>query len=148
MSTQAPQKRLYRSRDVRILAGVCGGLGKYLGVDPTIVRLLWILLILVSAGVGIILYIVAAIIIPEEPAEAPSEKVGEGAPPPTPVSNETSKLGEVILLVGAVLAFTGFLLAGDVLASFTLIKPLIGAGLLVLGILTILAGIILLALKH
>ena len=63
-----PQKirKLYRSRKDRIICGVCGGLGEYLGVDPTIVRLLWILFSL-AYGAGIIAYILACIVIPEKP---------------------------------------------------------------------------------
>ncbi len=60
------EKRLYRSRDDRVIAGVCSGLGKYLDVDPVIIRLIWAATILL-AGAGIFLYIVAWIIIPEEP---------------------------------------------------------------------------------
>ena len=59
-------KRLYRSRKDRILCGVCGGIGEYLGVDPTIVRLLWILFSL-AYGAGILAYILACIVIPEKP---------------------------------------------------------------------------------
>jgi len=59
-------KRLYRSRKNRMLCGVCGGLGEYLGVDPTIVRLLWILFSL-AYGAGILAYILACIVIPEKP---------------------------------------------------------------------------------
>ncbi|RLE62902.1 MAG: PspC domain-containing protein [Thermoprotei archaeon] len=61
-------RRLYRSKKDRMIAGVCGGIAEYLGIDPTIVRLLWILLCLIN-GIGILLYILAAIIIPEEPRE-------------------------------------------------------------------------------
>lgn len=60
------EKRLYRSRDDRVLAGVCSGLGKYLDVDPVIIRLIWAATILL-AGAGFFLYIIAWIIIPEEP---------------------------------------------------------------------------------
>ncbi len=60
-------KRLYRSRSDRMLGGVSGGLGEYLNVDPTVIRLLWVLFALLSGGVGILAYIVAWIIIPEEP---------------------------------------------------------------------------------
>jgi phage shock protein C len=49
-----------------MLFGVAGGMGQYLGVDPVLVRLVWVLLFL-AAGTGILLYIIAAIIIPEEP---------------------------------------------------------------------------------
>ena len=57
------QKRLYKSEDNRILCGVCGGVGEYLGVDPTLVRLVWVLITL-AAGAGLLLYIIAAIIMP------------------------------------------------------------------------------------
>ena len=49
-----------------MLCGVCGGLGEYLGIDPTVVRLLVVLLSLSSVGMGVIIYFVAAFIIPEE----------------------------------------------------------------------------------
>ena len=58
-------KKLYRSKRNRIIFGVCGGIGEYLDVDPTLVRLLWVLLSL--HGIGIIAYVIAWIIIPEEP---------------------------------------------------------------------------------
>ena len=59
-------KKLYRSRKNKMLCGVCGGLGEYLGLDPTVVRLLVVLLSLSSVGMGVIVYFVAAFIIPEE----------------------------------------------------------------------------------
>lgn len=59
------EKRLYRSKTNRTIAGVCGGIGEYFGIDPTIVRLLWVGFSL-AGGVGIIFYIAALIIIPEE----------------------------------------------------------------------------------
>lgn len=59
-------KRLYRSKTNKIIAGVCGGIAEYLNIDPTIVRLLWLLLSL-SGGAGVVAYIIAWAIIPEEP---------------------------------------------------------------------------------
>jgi phage shock protein C len=59
-------KRLYRSDDERIIAGVCGGIGEYFDIDPTIIRLLWVVFIL-AGGSGIIAYILAWIIVPERP---------------------------------------------------------------------------------
>jgi phage shock protein C len=60
--------KLYRSKKNRIIAGVCGGIGEYFTVDPTIIRLLWLLISIVSAGAGgVVAYIIAWIIIPEEP---------------------------------------------------------------------------------
>ncbi|MFH1641492.1 MAG: PspC domain-containing protein [Nanoarchaeota archaeon] len=57
-------KRLYRSKNNRLIGGVCGGLGKYFGIDATVIRLIWALTALM--GAGIIAYIIAWIIIPEE----------------------------------------------------------------------------------
>jgi phage shock protein C len=58
--------KLYRSRDKRMIAGVCGGLGEYIGVDPTIVRLLFALGIFLGT-LTIWIYLVMMLIIPEEP---------------------------------------------------------------------------------
>jgi phage shock protein C len=58
------ENRLYRSRTDRMLFGVCGGLGKYLGIDPTIIRIIFVLL--AFCGVGILAYIVMAFIVPLE----------------------------------------------------------------------------------
>ncbi len=66
-ANQPEIKRLYRSRSDRVLAGVCGGIGKYLGVDPVAIRLVWAISILFM-GTGILAYIIAWIIIPEETA--------------------------------------------------------------------------------
>ena len=59
-------KRLYRSKTQRILGGVCGGIGEHLDVDPTVIRIVWAVLTLVSVGIGIIAYIIAWILISEE----------------------------------------------------------------------------------
>ncbi|MBM3291989.1 PspC domain-containing protein [Candidatus Bathyarchaeota archaeon] len=57
-------RKLYRSSHNRILAGVCGGLGEYFNVDPTLVRLIWVVFTLLY-GVGLLAYLVAWIVIPE-----------------------------------------------------------------------------------
>jgi phage shock protein PspC (stress-responsive transcriptional regulator) len=57
-------KRLYRSKKNRVIAGVCGGIGEYFNIDPTLIRLLWILFVF-AGGSGILAYIIAWIIIPE-----------------------------------------------------------------------------------
>jgi phage shock protein C len=59
-------QRLYRSKKERILGGVCAGLGEHLDVDPTVIRLIWAVVTLISFGTGIIVYILAWIIIPED----------------------------------------------------------------------------------
>ena len=60
------EKKLYRSRTDKKVCGVCGGFAKYLGVDVTIMRLICVLLVLFT-GVGLLAYIVCALVIPEEP---------------------------------------------------------------------------------
>ena len=60
------EKKLYRSKKDRMLCGVCGGMAKYLNMDPTVVRVLWALLS-IFVGAGIIAYLVCAFIIPEDP---------------------------------------------------------------------------------
>lgn len=59
-------ERLYRSVDDRVIAGVAGGLAERLGVDPAIVRIIWTLLVLASGGLFLVLYIVMALVVPEE----------------------------------------------------------------------------------
>ncbi len=66
---QPPQpgpKRLLRSRDDRWLAGVCGGIGVYSGVDPNVVRLLAVVAALLSCGTAVLAYVVAWVVIPEQ----------------------------------------------------------------------------------
>ena len=62
------EKRLYKARGQRMVCGVCGGVVEYFGIDPTLVRLAFLLLA-AGWGSGLLAYIVAAIIIPEPPAD-------------------------------------------------------------------------------
>jgi len=91
----AQTKRLYRSTKNKILAGICGGIAEYLDTDPTFVRIIWIVLTLLG-GSGIILYIIAYLIMPENP-----EKTGE-------VQTETNSkanifLGSLLIVLGGLL---------------------------------------------
>ena len=56
-------KKLYRSRDYRLIAGICGGLGEYFDIDPIIFRMIFIAL-LINGGAGIIIYILMWIFVP------------------------------------------------------------------------------------
>lgn len=60
------EKKLYRSNTNKKIAGVCGGLAEYLNMDPTVVRLIWVLVAL-FAGAGLLAYLICALIIPEKP---------------------------------------------------------------------------------
>lgn len=59
------RKRLYRVKDGKMLAGVCGGVAEYFNLDPTVVRILWAL-VAWFAGAGIIAYMICAFVIPEK----------------------------------------------------------------------------------
>ena len=60
------QKKLYRSKSNRVIAGVCGGVAEYLNIDVTVVRVLWAITS-VFAAAGIIAYIICAFLIPDKP---------------------------------------------------------------------------------
>ena len=75
--------RLYRSRDDRMLAGVAGGLAQMWGADPSLVRVIWALLAIFTGGLAFIVYIVMALVIPEEPLlpdAADGQALVEGTP--------------------------------------------------------------------
>ena len=109
------RERLYRSRSDRMLFGVAGGMARWLDLDPSIVRIVWALLIL-AGGVGLVLYIVAAFVVPEEP-EGWAPGVAEGAGPTgapagsaegagsgtrrPPRNNAPVLFGVVLVLIGA-----------------------------------------------
>ena len=59
-------RKLYRSRNERMIAGVCGGLGEYFNIDPTLIRILFVFLAL-AGGPGLVAYIVLLVVVPEEP---------------------------------------------------------------------------------
>ena len=64
-SHQSTHGRLHKSSSNRKIAGVCGGIAEYLGVDPTVIRLAWALLVF-GWGSGVLAYLVCALILPEE----------------------------------------------------------------------------------
>lgn len=116
------RERLYRSRGDRMVFGVAGGLARYLNIDSSIIRLVWVLLVL-AAGTGILLYIIAAVLIPEEPVgSVPGTPPGTTAPaggswayrPPT----ERRDAGGGAIILGAILVIVGgWLLAQRFLPS-------------------------------
>lgn len=95
-------ERLYRSRDDRMLAGVAGGLAEMWDADPSLVRILWALLVLLTGGVALVVYIVMAIVVPEDPLPRAGGTMGaaggvapaaEGAAPAATGDTEASDPG-------------------------------------------------------
>ncbi len=72
-------RKLYRSRKHRVIGGVCGGLAEYLNTDPVAIRLVWLLLVLVG-GTGVLLYLLAWIIMPDEKSVRPGAPVAPAEP--------------------------------------------------------------------
>jgi phage shock protein C len=72
-------KRLYRSRSERMIAGVCGGLAEYFGIDPTLVRLAFI--VALFYGPGPLAYLIMMIVVPEEPypSQTGGQELDEGS---------------------------------------------------------------------
>ena len=80
----APQKKLTRSLTDKKIAGVCGGLAEYMDMDPTLVRLVWVMLA-IFAGWGVLGYLIAWIVLPEQPqAITSSAAVPAGSPQTAP----------------------------------------------------------------
>jgi Putative stress-responsive transcriptional regulator len=135
-------KRIYRSRKIKILGGVCGGIANYLDIDPVVVRLLWAFLCL-AWGCGVVAYVICWIVIPLEPEvqEAPTE--GETA------KNEKPKEAEVVTpsaeKESSLLLMGIFLISLGVLWTTTQhlhIRGFWGMGAILLGIMIISYGLI------
>ena len=67
-------KRLYRSKKERMLGGVCAGLGEHFDIDPTVIRLVWAVITVLSIGTGVLVYVIAWILIPEEESGSSEQK--------------------------------------------------------------------------
>ncbi len=80
-------KRIYRSSSNRMIGGVCAGLGHYFGVDPTLVRLLFVFGVLLGWPAFLLGYLVLLIVVPEEPLERATES---SQPSSDKVENQTS----------------------------------------------------------
>src|SRR6478672_2734514 len=104
VSSSAPPRRLHRSRSDRVLAGVCAGVAEYFGSDPTMVRLVTAILGLLTGIVPfLVLYVIAALIIPEDGSPAPIAFAEEGVPVAPAAGSGRGALivGALFLIVGA-----------------------------------------------
>ena len=121
-------RRLFRSREDRILGGVAGGLGRHFSVDPILFRIAAVALIFVG-GAGILLYLAMLLLVPSEPAPGAA-----GAPQPVIPSGETRNRGLVIAGVVILLLVAWPLVLGGGLALAAIFVPLA-----ILGIVGVLA---------
>src|SRR3990172_5389500 len=94
--------RLYRSRQDRMIAGVAGGLGQYFRIDPVLVRIAIVVLTL-ATGVGLLAYIILAIVVPERPGEEDEPIV----PHTSVVRDNGRQLAGYALVAFGVLVFAG-----------------------------------------
>jgi phage shock protein C len=124
--TDNEPRRIYRSREDRVIGGVAGGIGSYLGIDPVLVRLSFVALAL--AGVGILLYVIAWIAIPEAPAGGTGEPIAA-----RPVGSSGAQM-----IVGSVLVALGVLFLLDwVIPIRRLLVPM---AIIAIGIAVMAAG--------
>jgi len=117
-------RRLLRSRRDRVIGGVCGGLGRYLNVDPVLLRIAAVALAL-SGGVGVLAYLVAWVLIPEDTGVEPE-----------PIGPRSNRHATALVVGAALIALGALLLVRDVVPWFNAAYfwPLVvvGVGLLVL----------------
>ena len=76
--------RLYRSQDDRVIAGVAGGLAELWDADPALIRLLWVLVAIFTGGIALVVYVIMAIVVPDETVVYPNGRpatTGAAAPP-------------------------------------------------------------------
>jgi phage shock protein C len=104
-----PPVRLTRSRDDRMIAGVAGGIGHHLGVDPVLVRLVFVLLAFAGGG-GVLAYLIAWIVVPEAPEE--------GSPSPAAAGSATGA-GTSVLAGFVLVALGGILLIQRLVPAFS-----------------------------
>lgn len=118
-TTYTMERRLTKSRTNRMIFGVCGGLGEYLEIDPTLVRLAFVFLTLAN-GIGLIIYIVLAIIMPSEEGIAmPPNARGRQSTWESPeMTGESLKKSDRNRLLGAILLIVGVYLLLDALSIF------------------------------
>jgi phage shock protein C len=147
--------RLYRSRHDRMLAGVAGGLAEMWGADPSLVRVIWALLVVFTGGIALLVYIVMALVVPDEPLDFDRDAAaGEAATPEARAAafaahearvaarrasgGERGAFPASVILGGFLIILGGFFLAREFLPSidFDWFWPLVLVGLGVLLVAT------------
>jgi len=133
-------KKLYRSRDNKVLAGVCGGIGEYFEIDLVIIRLIWIVLTMIW-GFGLFLYIIAIFLIPLEPKEIKIQDVGTTTQESKKDYRhlEDNDRNIVITLIALFFIVLGIMVVISIIAPSTyifrnIIKGILGVAMIIIGI--------------
>lgn len=140
--------RLYRSRRERVIGGVAGGMAESLQVDPTIVRVGWVVLALVTNGLLVLVYFVLLFVVPDAPDDAPEAGAAAPIAGAPMAANSTTRatraavdgrswtlvVGAILVLVGGFFLVRRFLPSIDLAASW----PIIAVGL---GIVLVVAAL-------
>ena len=127
-------KKIYRSQQDKIIAGVCGGIGEYFNIDPVWIRLLAILLVLVDL-VGIILYVAAWIIIPKNPHQKDKgSTIAEQTVADARKNLKNNKREEKRILLGIILIAIGILMVVQDWPRFVDVERLIEIGIIAAGV--------------
>jgi phage shock protein PspC (stress-responsive transcriptional regulator) len=125
-------RRLYRCRNDRRLAGVAGGVAEFFELDPSLVRLFWVLSIFVG-GIGLFLYVAMAIIVPLEPV-SPEDAAAEAAAAPEGHRHARRGDGRWTTIVGVVLVLFGTMALVDrFLPAWDLEHLVVPAGAIAIG---------------
>ncbi len=130
------EKRIYRSRRERMIGGVAGGIAEYFEIDPVIVRFAFIALTLFN-GVGLILYIVGMVIIPEQVMRV-DIKSENSIPFTAEVPSERKEkfsliLGVILIVAGILFGLDNFVPQFDIEDAFPLILVLLGVWIIISG---------------
>lgn len=136
------EKRLYRSRKWRVLGGVAGGLAEYFGLDPVLMRVIFVIITLIN-GIGLILYIILWIVIPEVPFEIaykvnpedPSQTTGKQEPDlssiePKPEGKGRIVIGSILIIIGALFFLERIIPTFDFEDFFPALLVIIGIALI------------------
>lgn len=122
-------RQLYRSRQNKVIAGVCGGIAEYFRIDPVIVRILWIAL--GAFGAGIFIYIIAAFLVPERPkmdfydTNTAERDYGSNVDP----QKNKLVLGGALVLIGVIFMLREVFHWFDIKLFWPLILILVGAAI-------------------
>lgn len=135
------QKKLYRSRKHRVIGGVASGLAEYFGLDPILMRVIFVIITLIN-GIGILLYLILWIVIPEEPFEVAYQIKTEDAAQSPGIENTVEELahknnGKGRTIFGIILIIVGLLFLAERFIPAFCFEDIFPIALIIIGALLI-----------